>query len=120
MPGTVSTYCTEAIAILGARNRRAAAEILHEAESADPAGTGPQSGGLTKPVSSDPSDEPIWREHLWWGALSVRNRGADNELGIATRLAWTLGLAIALAIGFGALASGVRTVGDIVTAGVRR
>lgn len=118
MPGTVATYCTEAIAILGARNRRHAAELLH-AHEGTPSEMWPPSEGLPR---ADPAEPAVVTERagLWWGALSVMNRDADNDLGIIARLIWIFGLAIALAIGFGALASAVRTIGDIVTVGGRR
>lgn len=125
MPGTVATYCAEAKTVLAARNRRHAALLLHDHEAAapgaadSPSQTGPHSSGVD-PDPAEPQPSPaIRRRASIAGPLAIGNREADNDLGITARLAWIVGLAILIAIGFGALAAGVRTVNDLVLTGHR-
>ena len=114
-PGTVSTYCSEAVALLGARDRRHAAEILHGMETA-PCNLGPQSEGVVEPPVTPPPAAPPGRPAHLLGPLSPDNRDADNDSGIFARLAWILALAIGLAIGFGSIVSSTRAISDVVRA----
>ncbi|WP_209308622.1 helix-turn-helix domain-containing protein [Sphingomonas corticis] len=120
--GTVNGYCTEAIAILGARNRRDAAEMLHAHEAAV-AGAGgtpfkvqPQSEGVFErgqaaaAMPAEPAFDPR-------ALLPLRRKGArHNDLGILLRLAWIPLLAILFAVGFGMLATGLRVTSDLIRA----
>lgn len=114
--GTVNTYCTEAIALLGARNRREAAEMLHAYEQGDPTPLKiePHSEGVPShsetaaALASEPATD-------WRSLLPLRRKGSpDNDLGILLRLAWIPLLALVFAIGFGMLAIGLGVLSDII------
>jgi len=117
--GTIDTYIAEAIATLGARNRRHAAEILHLAETQgdntapskvefDP--TGVPNPAAPAPPGRHGSPSPHWR----W-LLPIRPTGAaDNDLAVLIRLAWIPAIAILLAIGFGAVVGGLGVLSDIL------
>lgn len=115
--GTVNTYCTEAIALLGARNRREAAEMLHAYENGrDPA---PLKVELhSEGVPSHAETAPTLASEMaadWRSLLPLRRKGSpDNDLGILLRLAWIPLLALAFAIGFGMLAIGLGVLSDII------
>lgn len=121
-PGTVHTYCAEAVATLGARNRRHAAEILHFAEHGggeeaprqvqlEPAGVKP--GGVDLPPAAQGiSPSP------WWRLLPIRPSGAaNNDLSILLRLAWIPILAGFFAISFGMLAVCFEVVANLFRGG---
>ncbi|MGR6329235.1 helix-turn-helix domain-containing protein [Sphingomonas sp. XXL09] len=112
-PGTVSTYCSEAVALLGARDRRHAAEILHALETA-PSNQGPQSEGVADEAVIPPTIVPPGKPAHPLGPLSPQNRDADNDTGVFARLAWILVLAIGLAVGFGSIVSSTRAISDVV------
>lgn len=119
-PGTAAGYCKEAVALLGASDRREAAELLHAAEAI---GTGAPSeeGGASVGVFSNlasltPSVPPGKPAHIL-GPLAPANRDADNDASITARLAWILGLAIGLAIGFGSIVAAARALSDVVRVG---
>ena len=94
--GTVNTYCTEAIAILDARNRRDAAERLHAFEAAanlaptDPAPVKVQSH--SEGVHAPRPAAAVLRTEAatdWRSLLPLRRKGASsNDLGLLLRLAW--------------------------------
>lgn len=121
-PGTVHTYCSEAVSALGARNRRHAAEILHSwehgtAEEApskvqlDPAG-----------VNRSPTNLPVGghgiRPSHWRQLLPIRPAGAaDNDLPVLIRFAWIPVLAILIAIGFGMLSVALGVITDLYRGG---
>lgn len=152
---TVDGYLTEAVRLLGARNRREAAMLLdaHEAAAAQglepvivPAAPDPETraAGPDSDPDSDPSkimpdsarlaDPPAGAAEtsmpsggVAGGAgqgvkpvsfrlpLPLRQRGqTSNDLGIAQRLLWIPTIAVALAIGFGMLASGLEVLTTIV------
>ena len=114
-PGTVDTYCAEAVATLDARNRREAAEILHLSESGagdqTPSKVEPRPSGVTEAPSILP---PIGHGNSpadWRQLLPFRRKGAaHNDLPILARLGWIPGLAILAAIAFGMLASGLQVI----------
>lgn len=118
-PGTVHTYCAEAVATLGAQNRRHAAEILHGVEhgggSAAPSEVELDPAGVPSSTPATPSGghgnvAPDWRR-----LLPFRLPGAaDNDLPIFARLLWIPVLAVLLAIGFGAIVSGLGILSDLV------
>lgn len=120
-PGTVTSYCTEAIALLGARNRRDAAEILHRLENDTalnaPSKTGARSARVDAEAPIVAAMPPAVRPAHPLGPLSPANRDADNDARIATRLAWILALAIGIAIGFGSIVAAARALSDVVRAG---
>ena len=112
--GTVSSYCSEAIRILGARDRIHAAEIFakYEGES-NPSNMGgtsewvvPDDGQASIPTED--SESVILR------SLPLRQGVNGNDLGIIGRMCWVFLLACALAVGFGTLATGIRATSDIV------
>ena len=120
--GTVNTYCTDAIAILGARNRRDAAEMLHAFEQAGtgaPAAPGRvqlHSGGVPQHGTTGPS-LPAETAIDWRSLLPLRRKGAPhNDLGLLLRLAWIPLLALAFAIGFGMLAIGLDVLSNVFRA----
>lgn len=130
--GTVNTYCTEAIAILGARNRRDAAEMLHAYEAAPGIAAPAATGSSAAPDAADPFKVQSHSEGVPFTAtdtaalrperaidprslLPLRRKGAPhNDLGILLRLAWIPLLAILFAIGFGMLATGLRVTSDLI------
>lgn len=115
--GTVSGYLAEAIAILGAPNRRAAAIMFHDYEA--PFKNGGQSGGVPGPPDLPAQPVATSTPASFWGPLDPRNRESDNDQGIIARIGWIIAIAIAFAVGFGALAAGVRTVNDLLIGGGR-
>ncbi|MBB5727123.1 DNA-binding CsgD family transcriptional regulator [Sphingomonas endophytica] len=118
--GTVNTYISEAITTLGARNRRHAAELLHDFESKP---THPDKVqlhiiGVSEPPSS--ADSPVDSSSQYRRLLPVRQPGASgNDLSIFIRLFWPLAIAILCAIAFGMLAVGIRIVSDVLRAVLR-
>lgn len=112
-PGTVASYCTEAIAILGADDRRHAAQLLHDHETHQR--EGPLSEGIEPSPAPIPLPAATGRQAHLLGPLAPANRDADNDASITSRLAWIFLLAIGLAIGFGAVVSAVHTLGVIVS-----
>jgi DNA-binding CsgD family transcriptional regulator len=116
--GTVDGYVAEAVRLLGARNRVDAAERLHGHENT-PCNPAPQSprvapideiGGRPEGSSETPRRLP----------LPIRLQGAtDNDLTVLQRIAWIFIIAFGLAIGFGAVASGLHVVSDLVRGVVR-
>lgn len=115
--GTVDGYVAEAVRLLGARNRVDAAERLHAHENppiSSPCIPDPQSprvaprnenGGWPEGSSEAPRRLP----------LPIRLQGAtDNDLTVLQRIAWIFIIAFGLAIGFGAVASGLHVVSDLV------
>ena len=115
--GTVNGYLSEAIAILGAPNRRAAAIMFHDHEA--PLKIGGQSVRVADPATDSASVEPASVPASFWGPLDPRNRESDNDQGIIVRIGWIIAIAVAFAIGFGALAAGIRTVNDLLVGGER-
>ena len=115
--GTVKTYCTEAIRILDARNRRHAAELLHDHEAgenvgATPARVEPPSGGVAESERLRPAVGSAAPD--WGRLLPFRYKDAPgNDLSVSARLFWIVALAFAFAIGFGAVAGGARVVSDL-------
>jgi DNA-binding CsgD family transcriptional regulator len=114
--GTVSTYCTEAIRLLGARDRRHAAELLHDYEEArglapPPSRTELDFAGVSEPPLSPPSVSAV---PSWARYLPFRHKDAPgNDLTVTARLFWICAIAVALAVGFGSLASGAHFINDI-------
>ena len=114
-PGTVSTYLTEAVQLLGARNRRHACELLAAHEGAPPpeiAGPPNQGVSASPPAAAIPdrdSTSPLR------SMLPFRIKGAaGNDLDLVTRLMWIVLLAIAIAIAFGMLSVGLGVVTTLV------
>lgn len=115
--GTVNTYITEAVAVLQARNRRHAAELLHayEGGAATPEKVQSHIHGVPTasalPAPAEAGSGGLRR------MLPVRPKGADgNDLGIFVRLSWPFIGGVILAIGFGMLAIGMRVLSDFFRA----
>ncbi|WP_197054375.1 helix-turn-helix domain-containing protein [Sphingomonas sp. 37zxx] len=116
--GTIDTYIAEAVTVLGARNRRHAAELLQEKGGQTTTPEKPISENLgvaVTPPRSQATAEPDGPRQ-WVALLPVRQRGAiGNDLGPVARLVAIVGFAIALAAGFGMLAVGMRVISDLAT-----
>ncbi len=133
---TVDSYLTEAVRLLGARNRRDAAIALAEFEAhqndqvienkkeASPHKIIPDSAGLeaepvAMPVPMAPDGSTVGGAvqsgHAYAPSrlpLPIRRQGQTrNDMTVAERLLWVPTIAIALAIGFGMLATGL----DVMT-----
>ena len=117
-PGTVNKYCTEAIAILGARDRRHAADMLAAHEGSAPLKFYPPSNGVVQPPAEAPAipaDSVPPSPGRW---MPLRRKGGKiNELSFIARILWVPALAIILAASFGLLALGVRTISQLVFGG---
>jgi DNA-binding CsgD family transcriptional regulator len=116
-PNTVSSYCTEAIALLGATDRRHAAELLNAAEKGDPLEQWSPSARVDATHDATPPVPPPGQPAHPLGPLAPSNRDADNDASITARLAWILILAIGLAVGFGSIVSSTRAISDVVRDG---
>lgn len=111
---TVDGYIAEAVIRLGARDRRHAARICFSdtppdrirGDTARVAGPAPTPADVTTPKGSS---SPF--------RLPLRRMGAtDNDLTKAERLIWIPVIGIAIAVGFGMLAVGLRSAGDVLLA----
>lgn len=112
--GTVSSYCAEAIRILGARDRIQAAEMFAEYETAHAPSL---SGGGFEWVAPTLDPLPITAEEVEPAILRrlpLRQGVLGNDIGILGRIGWVFVLALSTAVGFGTLAAGVRATSDIV------
>ncbi len=137
-PGSVDQHIKAAIRVLGVNDRRAAARLLAEYEGAaarpatgkpldfpippDPAafvpgGSGFQQGGFT--------GQTLRENQAAFGAMQMPRTpvlpfpiggSRPSDLAWPTRLAWIAGIAIGVALAFGALVSGVETLARL-TAG---
>lgn len=110
--GTVDSYISEAVALLGAQNRRRAAEILFASNAHAAPGI---SQGETTGVAQAPASSPIpgssSQPGTWLDLLPLRISGAKrNEFKPIRRLFWILQIAFALAISFGMLVTGLEVV----------
>jgi DNA-binding CsgD family transcriptional regulator len=113
---TVDSYITDAVALLGARNRRHAAELLHSV--APPEKLGSQSSGAEDPPF--PIQAPARRQFRWSDWLPFRQLGANgNDFHPAIRILFIPVLAVVFATGFGMLANGARVVSDLFAAWLR-
>lgn len=133
---TVDSYLAEAVRLLGARNRRDAAmalaeyeaqendQVLEEQAEATPHKIIPDSTGLVSPtipmpltISPDGSTVggAVQDGHVHASprlSLPVRRQGQTrNDMSVSERLLWVPTIAIALAVGFGMLATGL----DVMT-----
>lgn len=133
---TIDSYLAEAVRLLGARNRRDAALALAEYEAGEndqvieieeeptPNKVIPDSAGLVEPapVVAPPSAPDgstvggaVQDGHVHASprlSLPLRRQGQTrNDMNMAERLFWVPTIAIALAIGFGMLATGL----DVMT-----
>ncbi len=110
--GTVDSYISEAVAILGAPNRRRAAEMLFGGK--DPLPPGKYEGELPG-VAPGPDDDPFRGQGLqvgeWQVLLPFRHKGVSrNALGPIHRLFWFILLVLAAAASFGMLAIGLEVL----------
>ena len=112
---TVSGYIADAVRLLGARNRKDAAEQLFLSRHAPPQKPTPDilrvAGAVAFPATNGELQAGTQRL-----GLPFRTKGVTtNELGIRKRLIWILVIAGGTALSLGALASAVRLVNDIVS-----
>ena len=114
--GTVSTYCTEAIRILGARDRIDAAEQLVEYETqTGPSKLEPPSEGVGEAPPPTATLHPGTTAPWWRGVGRNRLEGAPhNDLGFFARLICIPLIALVCALAFGMVASSVRVASDLV------
>jgi DNA-binding CsgD family transcriptional regulator len=139
---TVDGYLTEAVKVLGARNRRDAAMQLaeHEASLSEPSdwnndvSSPDKMGGhsarlfeqrppLSLPISPDESIvgaagasvEP-WRDpRSLRSRLPFRREGQRaNDLSVGDRVIWIQAIALSIAIGFGMLMTGLQVLTDLI------
>jgi DNA-binding CsgD family transcriptional regulator len=123
-PNTVSSYLSEAVAVLGAAGRAAAATALAEWESAHPEARGRFSAGdIPPPVhviavpTEDPPPQPV---RPWQAYLPFRTaKGTPSDLHPLTRLFWIVAIALLAAIGFGQLAVAARVLTDLASRAYR-
>ncbi|WP_374295421.1 helix-turn-helix transcriptional regulator [Sphingomonas sp.] len=138
---TVDGYLTEAVRLLGARNRRDAALMLAEHEAAetrevtekeqntDPDKIMHDSARLVSPADAVPIPSAPDGSTVG-GAVSaghvsapprlnlpIRRRGQQrNDMGLVERLLWIPTIAVGLAIGFGMLATGLDVMTRVINA----
>ena len=114
--GTVNTYLAEAVQLLGAKNRRHASEILAELES-DTSPDKMQSENVGVSAVAPPPAHPASSGGLHFSdLLPLRTQGADgNDLNVLTRFGWIIAIAVGITAGFGALASGLSVVSNLVS-----
>lgn len=109
---TVDGYVSEAVARLGARDRRHAARLCFGDASPDSVGGDPARVAMV--VAELPSDGMSEGLSLPL-RLPFRRKGAvHNDLSIFERLVWIPVIGIAIAIGFGMLAVGLHAIGDLL------
>ena len=139
---TVDKYLTEAVKVLGARNRRDAALQLaaHEDASDTPADAPDKMGGHSARLVDPPADPPmpvtpddrIVRAPGGSGerlpaqrfpglSMPIRRKGQrGNDLTIGGRLIWIPAIAISIAIGFGMLMTGLQVLTGLIAAITQR
>lgn len=110
--GTVDSYISEAMAILGAANRRRAAEMLFgKAVAAPPGKFEAGSPGVAEPREHDPSPSQGLQVGEWQVLLPFRHKGVRrNDLRPIHRLFWLVFLVLAGAASFGMLAIGLEVI----------
>ena len=136
-PDGVTQRIKTAMRILGVDRRRDAALILAEAEGTEaypPLVHPPRDIAIApEPATFAASTEGGWQsgssgeamredQAAFWAAPSSRGPALPipiggarpNDLGLWTRLAWIAGIAIGVALAFGALAAGVETLTKLV------
>lgn len=114
---TVDTYLTEAIAILGARNRRHAAALFHEYEAgqATPRKFELESSRVVEPLVFETQEGRGTQILRSLDLLPLRNKGTNgNDLNANHRIFWSAQLGVALAIGFGMLVVGLEVVSRLL------
>jgi DNA-binding CsgD family transcriptional regulator len=119
---TVNGYIAEAVRHLGARNRREAAKSLSEYEASAPEKHG---GEETRVVEPTPSGAPMAPPETasaivppaqgWSLKLPIRRQEqVDNHLSVAERLFWVPAVALAIAIAFGMLMTGLQIAAALI------
>lgn len=114
--GTVDSYISEAVAILGAPNRRRAAEMLFGGK--EPATPGKFEGelpGVAMASNDDPSPGQGLQVGDWQVLLPFRHKGVHrNELGPIHRLFWFILIVLAAAASFGIFAVGLEVLSRLL------
>ena len=109
---TVDGYVAEAVARLGARDRRHAARLCFGETPPDYVGGDPARVAMpgAAVAGEEVPDGFVLR-------LPLRRKGAArNDLSIFERLVWIPVIGLVIAVGFGMLAVGLQAVGDLLVA----
>ncbi|MFT4054922.1 MAG: helix-turn-helix transcriptional regulator [Novosphingobium sp.] len=120
--GTVNSYIKEAVAMLGARNRRHAAEMLfgdedREGNAQTPYKIEADSSGVASGAQFAPQFAPSLQPPGLFELLPSISKGIPrNELAPARRVFWILQLGSAVAIGFGMLVVGLDVISRLLVA----
>lgn len=115
--GTVDNYIVEAVSTLHARNRREAAELLHDYEikEADPCKFELSFTGVVAGEPKGASQSQEAKPLTWLQSLPFRTKGVPfNDLSPFLRFFWIVQIGIALAVGFGMLAVGLEVLSRIL------
>lgn len=110
--GTFNSYIAEAVTLLGARNRRHAAELLFSTEAAaPPEKVQPELTGVASQAASASQPESGLQSGDLLVLLPFRSSGAKrNAFKPVRRLFWILQIVLALAISFGMLLIGLEAL----------
>lgn len=119
---TVNGYVAEAVRHLGARNRREAAKALSEYEAGAPE---KHRGEETRVVEPSPTGPPTATPETastiaspaqgWSLRLPIRRQEqVDNHLSVTERLFWIPAVALAVAIAFGMLMTGLQIAAALI------
>lgn len=109
---TVDGYVAEAVARLGARDRRHAARLYFGDFPPDRVGGDAPRVEIPPQTVAPQAGEPTRHDSDWMRWLPFRT-GAHNDIPPLARLVWIFVLAAIGAIGFGALASGVHLLSQL-------
>ncbi|MDE8652256.1 response regulator transcription factor [Novosphingobium album (ex Liu et al. 2023)] len=115
--GTVDAYLKEAIAVLGARNRRHAAELLHahDEKTCSPGKLGAETLGVGTSGDGEAERFQDGRSSNWTSLLPYRPHGANgNDLKPLYRVFWIGQIGIACATGFGMLVVGLEVLSRLI------
>lgn len=114
--GTVDSYIAEAVAILGAPNRRRAAELLYGGrDGTTPGKIEGETPGVAASLDDPPLPDPGMQVGEWQVLLPFRYKGAQrNDLGPIHRLFWFILIVLAGAASFGMLAVGLEVLSRLL------
>jgi DNA-binding CsgD family transcriptional regulator len=114
--GTVDSYIAEAVALLGAQNRRRAAEMLFgDLQPAPPEHLEPENTGVASPPPDPSLPETAPQPRNWLGVLPFRTSGVEpHDLKPSRRLFWILQIAFGLAISFGMFVTGLDVISRLL------
>jgi len=114
--GTVDSYIAEAVTLLGAKNRRRAAEMVFAA--LQPTAPGKLEAETSGVVASDLTaerPEAGTQSSTWLKLLPIRTAGAKpHDLKPIRRLFWILQIAFGIAVSFGMLVVGLDVIARLL------